>query len=33
VCDAICSMTDEEALRAHTRFTGHTLGSVFDPVI
>jgi dGTPase len=33
VCDAICSMTDEEALRTHTRFTGHTLGSVFDPVI
>jgi dGTPase len=33
VCDAICSMTDEEALRTHTRFTGHTLGSVFDPVM
>jgi len=33
VCDAICSMSDDEAMRMHARLSGHTMGSIFDPIV
>lgn len=33
ICDAICSMTEDEALRMHSRLTGLSLGSVLDSVV
>ncbi|MDQ1248114.1 MAG: dGTPase [Actinomycetota bacterium] len=32
VCDAICSLTDEEALRLHARLVGCHVGTIYDAV-
>ena len=33
VCDIICSMTDEQAVKMCIRLTGASLGSVLDPIV
>jgi dGTPase len=33
VCDAICSLTEDEAVRLHARLTGQSLGSVMDAIV
>lgn len=33
VCDAICSITEDEAVRLHSRLTGQSLGSVLDAIV
>jgi dGTPase len=33
ICDGICSMTEDEALRLFARLTGSTLGSVLDAIV
>jgi dGTPase len=33
VCDAVCSMTEDEALRLQARLSGQSLGSVLDSIV